>query len=97
MIGATLMTSGQPSAFAAAHHGAPVAVSPGAAHAPLPQLCHGHRTRRTAPGGILPQELWHNSVCISYTLREGRMCIPDRPGLGVTLNQEVMQKYRVHC
>jgi L-alanine-DL-glutamate epimerase-like enolase superfamily enzyme len=30
-------------------------------------------------------------------VRQGRMYIPDRPGLGVTLNQEFVQKYRVHC
>ena len=29
-------------------------------------------------------------------IREGRMYIPDRPGLGVTLNQEFVQKYRVN-
>lgn len=30
-------------------------------------------------------------------VRAGRLYIPDRPGLGVTLNQEFVQKYRVHC
>ena len=30
-------------------------------------------------------------------VREGRMYIPDRPGLGVTLNQAFVQKYQVHC
>jgi L-alanine-DL-glutamate epimerase-like enolase superfamily enzyme len=29
-------------------------------------------------------------------VRDGRMYIPDRPGLGVTLNQEFVQKYQVH-
>lgn len=29
-------------------------------------------------------------------VRDGRMYIPDRPGLGVTLNQEFVQKYRVN-
>lgn len=30
-------------------------------------------------------------------VRDGRMYIPDRPGLGVTLNQEFVHKYQVHC
>lgn len=28
-------------------------------------------------------------------VRDGHMYIPDRPGLGVTLNQEFVRKYRV--
>ncbi|MBT3926221.1 MAG: mandelate racemase/muconate lactonizing enzyme family protein, partial [Rhodospirillaceae bacterium] len=37
--------------------------------------------------------LLHEMAEESFTVENGEMAIPDRPGLGVTINQDFVEKY----
>jgi len=59
------------------------------------QLCAVSPSAFIVEYSLLHNPLHHELVVEPITVREGQILIPDRPGLGVTINEDFVKKYTV--
>ena len=59
------------------------------------QLCAVSPSAFIIEYSLAPNALQHELAVEPITVEDGRIVIPDRPGLGVTINEDFVKKYTV--
>jgi L-alanine-DL-glutamate epimerase-like enolase superfamily enzyme len=65
-----------------------------AAERGIPLYPHGYSTDIIIAANLHLIAANRNAPLLEYCVEDGRVSVPDRPGLGVTLNRDVLDRYR---